>query len=328
MKKMKTLKKFWLSLIGIFIIGTMLIGTDVQAMMKSSEDSTNLVILFNNNIDNNVKDFISESGGKITNELSQIGGLEVECNPELIPKIQAYNTVKSVAPNHTIEVPKEKVINLENYTKTGMLVNKTGDNNKDGDLYNAYQWDIKRVTNSGQSFELSSGNHNVVIGIIDSGVKEDHPDLEKNFMGGENFVSKGFNSDGTETGNSDDIEDRLGHGTYVAGDIAANGRVKGVAPNIGFKSYRVFNSQGATTATIVSSAIIKAVNDGVNVINLSMAGYALKGKCYWTDPNTGIKYNLGDDMAEYKLYERAIKYAIKHNVTVVTAAGNGGSRNY
>ncbi|MCS4482248.1 S8 family serine peptidase [Clostridium botulinum] len=62
-------------------------------------------------------------------------------------------------------------------------------------------------------------------------------------MGGENFVSKGFNDDETETGNSNDIEDRFGHGTYVAGNIAANGKVKGVAPNIGFKSYRVFDSK-------------------------------------------------------------------------------------
>jgi subtilisin family serine protease len=141
-------------------------------------------------------------------------------------------------------------------------------------------------------------------------------------MGGKNFVPKNFNDDKTETGNPDDIEDRFGHGTYVAGNIAANGRVKGVAPNIGLKSYRVFDANKNTDATIISAAIIKATNDGVRVINLSMASYDLKGKCYWIDPNTGIKYNLGNDMAEYELYKRAIKYAIKHNVVVVTAAGN------
>ena len=74
----------------------------------------------------------------------------------------------------------------------------------------------------------------------------------------------------------------------------------------------------------MSQAIIKAVDDGVNVINLSVSGYNLKGKCYWIDPNTGIEYDLGDDIAEYELYKRAIKYAVKHNVTVVTASGNEG----
>ncbi|EDU38468.1 S8 family serine peptidase [Clostridium sporogenes] len=320
MKKEKIFRKFYLLLIGIFIIGAMFIDNNVQAMNKNSEGSTNLVILFNNNIDNDVKNFISESGGKITKEFTEIGGMEVECNSKLIPEIRTYDTVKSIAPNHNIEVPKEKTIDFKDYIKRAINV----DNNEDGDLYNEYQWDIKRVTNSGKSFELNSGNHDIVIGIIDSGIKKDHPDLEKNFMGGENFVPKEFNSDKTETGTPNDIEDRVGHGTYVAGNIAANGRAKGVAPNIGFKSYRVFDSEKTTNATIVSSAIIKATNDGVKVINLSMTGYDLKGKCYWTDPDTGIKHDLGDDAAEYELYKRAIGYAIKHKVTVVTAAGNDG----
>ena len=325
MKKRKIFKKFCSTLLVIFMVSILFTGTTVQAVTANSEDSINLVVLFNNNtIDTNVEDFISESGGKIVSNLSEVGGLEVKCNSALIPKIQSYDTVKSLAPNHNIKLPKEKTIEFKNYGNRKIAANRANDNNKDGDFYNLYQWDIKRVTNNGKSFEICTGNHDVVIAIVDSGIKKDHPDLEKNFMGGENFVSKDFNGDETETGDVDDIKDRLGHGTYVAGNIAANGRTKGVAPNIGFKSYRVFDSKGNTNATIVSSAIIKATDDGAKVINLSMSGYDLKGKCYWTDPKTGIKYNVGDDMAEYELYKRAIKYAIKHNVTVVTAAGNDG----
>lgn len=324
MKKGKNFRKIYFLLIGIFIILTMSINTNVQATKMNSESNTNLIILFNNNIDSNVENFISESGGKVVNKLSDIGGLEVQCNSKLIPKIQAYDTVKSVAPNHTINIPKEKTIDFEDYVNKKITINKIQDDNTDVNLYNTYQWDIKRVTRDGESFKLNSGNHNIVIGIIDSGIKKDHPDLEKNFMGGKNLLPKRFNDDETESGNPDDVEDRVGHGTYVAGNIAANGRVKGVAPNIGFKSYRIFDSKKETNAAIVSSAIIMATNDGVNVINLSIADYDLKGKCYWTDHNTGITYDLGDNMAEYELYKRAIKYAIKHNVIVVTAAGNDG----
>lgn len=162
----------------------------------------------------------------------------------------------------------------------------------------------------------------MVVGIIDSGVDTTHPDLTDNFLGGKNLVPADFEDDSSETGDTNDVTDRFGHGTNVAGIIAANGRTKGVAPNIGFKSYRIFNEDGDTTATICSSAIINAVNDGVKVINLSIAGYDLKGKCYWTDPDTGIKYKLGDDMAEYSLLKRAIKYATANGVTVVAAAGN------
>lgn len=180
----------------------------------------------------------------------------------------------------------------------------------------------KKVTHNGESFNLESGNHNVVVGIIDSGVDTTHPDLVSNFLGGKNLVPANFENDSSETGDLNDVTDRYGHGTSVAGEIAANGRTKGVAPNIGFKSYRIFNDQGETNPTICSSAIMQAVNDKVKVINLSIESYDLKGKCYWTDPDTGIKYKLGDDMAEYSLLKRAIKYATKNGITVVAAAGN------
>ena len=121
-----------------------------------------------------------------------------------------------------------------------------------------------------------------------------------------------------------DVEDRFGHGTRVAGQIAANGRIKGIAPNIGFKSYRVFNKNGETTASICADAIINAVTDGTKVINLSFGGYYLDGKCIWTDCKTGKEYDLGDNMADYSLLERAIKFALKNNVIVVSAAGNEG----
>lgn len=321
MIRKKSLKKLYFILVLIFMLISTFTNTSVQAKVMDShnEDNVNLVVLFNEEtIDKNIEEFIEGSGGEIVNTLSEIGGIEVKCNANLIAKIQSYDTVKSLAPNHNIKAPNEKIVEFSESKKA-----RSADTS-DGDLYNQYQWDIKRITNDGKSFDLGTGSHDVVIAVIDSGVKTDHPDLVDNFMGGENFIPKGFNNDDSETGDPDDVEDRLGHGTYVTGNIAANGRTKGVAPNIGFRSYRVFDSEGNTNASIVSQAIIKAVDDNVNVINLSMSGYDLKGKCYWTDPNTGIEYDLGDDMAEYELYKRAIKYAVKHNVTVVTAAGNDG----
>lgn len=317
----KMFKKFYSILLILFMIMTVCNNTEVQAKVKNlnSEDDVNLVVLFNEDeIDKSLEDLIENLGGEVINNLSEIGAIEVKCSTDLITEIQSYNTVKSLAPNHNIKAPEENV--MEFHQNKVMKNNK----NSEADLYELYQWDIKRVTNNGKSFDLGSGSHDIVIAVIDSGVKTDHPDLEKNFMGGENFIPQGFNGDNSETGDPDDVEDRLGHGTYVTGTIAANGRTKGVAPDIGFKSYRIFDSEGNTNATIISQAIIKAVDDGVNIINLSMSGYNLKGKCYWTDNNTGIEYNLGDDMAEYELYKRAIKYAVNHNITVITASGNDG----
>ncbi|WP_160692570.1 S8 family serine peptidase [Clostridium sp. C2-6-12] len=307
---MKNVQKkliYFLTIVVIFSF-TILPTNIVVTAATTNDKNIDLVILFNDNsIDKNVKDIVTNSGGKILNEFPELGGIEVECPAKLIPAIKSQTSVHSLSPNHIIKLSNEK---SEEFT------------NSEDNLYENYQWDIKRVTNNGESFNLESGNHDVIVGIIDSGVDKTHPDLINNFLGGKNLVPANFGNDPSETGNSNDITDKLGHGTNIAGIIAANGKIKGVAPNIGFKSYRIFNQHGDTSATICSSAIMTSVNDGVKVINLSLGAYDLKGKCYWTDPNTGIKYNLGDDMAEYSLFKRAIKYATENNVTVVAAAGN------
>lgn len=292
-------------------------NADVLTQHSTSESTTvNLIVLFKNEtIDSEVKNFIVQNKGEIKTELSEVGTLEIECDASLVPKIKNYSSVQSLTPNNILKIPKEKTIPFK---ESKQLFNE----NQPADLYDMYQWDIKRITNNGDSFSLETGNHDVVVGIIDSGVDIGHYDLKDNLLGGENLVPKNFQGDSSETGDITDFQDRLGHGTFVTGAIAANGRTKGVAPDIGFRSYRIFDSQGVTDETIISSAIIKATDDGVKVINLSITGYNVKGKCYWTDPETGETHIINDDMEEYSAYKRAIKYAMKNGVTVVSAAGN------
>jgi subtilisin family serine protease len=281
---------------------------------STSTTNINLIITYkNNSIDSNVEKFITNSGGQVLLEMPEIGATKVKCSPNLIPSIQADSNVESISPDTIIRLQQTKQVDFNQYSKV---------DTKKADLFNQYQWDIKEVTNNGESFNLQTGNHNVVVGIIDTGVDEEHPDLKANFLGGENFVPANFENDSTETGNPSDIEDRVGHGTHVAGTIAGNGRIMGVAPNVGFKSYRVFDAIGDTSSSIISSAIVQATKDKVKVINLSIEGYNLKGKCYWTDPSTGKVYDLENNMSDYLLYKKAIKYAVNHGVTVVTAAGN------
>lgn len=307
------MKKLMVFLLSILITTFNLTFSLVHAQELESSDIDLIVVFNDNNIDYNVEKTILQSGGQVIKKFSELGSIEVKCKADVMTQIKSYPTVESISPNHTFKLSQEK---MKEFNESSSF------STEKADLYNMYQWDIKKVTNNGKSFDLESGNHNVIVGIIDSGVNKNHPDLKANFLGGENFIPKGFEDDSTEMGDPSDIDDSLGHGTHIAGTIAGNGRIMGVAPNMGFKSYRIFNSQGNTTASIVSSAIIKATNDGVKVINLSVGGYNLKGKCFWTDPSTGKTYKLGDDIAEYSLYKRAIQYAVKKGVTVVASAGN------
>ncbi|MDQ0417206.1 minor extracellular serine protease Vpr [Croceifilum oryzae] len=132
----------------------------------------------------------------------------------------------------------------------------------------------------------------VKVAVIDSGIDKDHPDLRKNYLGGYDFVD-----------NDDNPEDTAGHGTHVAGIIAANGKIKGVAPEASLLVYRAWDGSKGGTNEIVR-AIDRAITDGAEVINISL----------------GIPY-YGTDTP----INKAIQKAIDKNITVVTAAGNAGS---
>lgn len=180
------------------------------------------------------------------------------------------------------------------------------------------QWDMQAITHNGESYNTYSGDKNVTVGIIDSGITPSHHDLKDNLVpGSKNLVPKGGlrGEEPNETGNISEIQDLTGHGTHVAGLIAANGYMKGIAPNIGIKSYRVFGSHSADSSWVIK-AIVEAAKDDVDVINLSLGSYLIKGKTF----SNGEKST--EELAEIKAYEKAIKYAQRLGSVVVASAGN------
>jgi subtilisin family serine protease len=133
------------------------------------------------------------------------------------------------------------------------------------------------------------------VAVVDTGVAE-HPDLDLD--GGENTV---VGEDKTQYG-----DNGLGHGTHVAGIIAAHGQppagVRGLAPAAALRSYRVF-AQGSDSASnyAITKAIDRAVEDGCDLINLSLGG------------------GPADEAIE-----AAIQHARGHGSLVIAAAGNDG----
>ncbi|UCE03984.1 MAG: S8 family serine peptidase [Candidatus Latescibacterota bacterium] len=103
-----------------------------------------------------------------------------------------------------------------------------------------------------------------------------------------------------------DPSDESGHGTHVAGIIAADGRLRGVAPFVRLMPVRaafgtIFGA-GSLETDDAAAAIIYAVDNGARVLNLS-----------WGDTQ------------ESRLVREALEYALERDVIVVAAAGNGAS---
>jgi len=158
----------------------------------------------------------------------------------------------------------------------------------------------------------------VKVGIIDTGIDYDHPDLGSCFGPGckvefgWDFVGDDYNSGGAGTApipNPDpDPDDCNGHGTHVAGitgaKAAAAGGVTGVAPEVTLGAYRVFGCAGSSSADVINAALERAWADGMQVVNMSL-GAALQWPQYPT------------------VYMSAV--LAKNGVSVVASAGNNGA---
>jgi subtilisin len=139
----------------------------------------------------------------------------------------------------------------------------------------------------------------VTVGVIDTGVG-DHPDLV--VAGGENTVQGERPEDWRDNG--------AGHGTHVAGIVAARGRrsgngalgVRGLAPAVKLRSYRVFG-KGRDLASnfAILKALDRAVADNCDLVNMSLGG---------TEPDAATSAAIADARAR--------------GVLVIAAAGNDG----
>lgn len=134
--------------------------------------------------------------------------------------------------------------------------------------------------------ELGLDGSGIRVAIMDTGIDIDHPDFGGNGVPGANDtpfpnakIVAGYDFVGDAyTGPSGPVapvpggrpDDCNGHGTHVAGIVAADGTVKGVAPKARLGAYRVFGCTGSTSADIMVAAMERALADGMHVLNMSI----------------------------------------------------------
>jgi subtilisin family serine protease len=154
--------------------------------------------------------------------------------------------------------------------------------------YGAAQWGLRAV-NAEAAWSATRGG-GVTVAVIDSGVDAGHPDLAGRLLPQIDLVADGW------TGDPD------GHGTHVAGIIAASldgVGVAGLANQVTVLPVRVLDATGVGDFQTGALGIIEAVSAGARVINLSL----------------GSSYNSA-------VQAQAVQYAIDSGVTVIAAGGN------
>lgn len=160
-------------------------------------------------------------------------------------------------------------------------------------------WGVEYVYNN-SIVSQTSGGQGVKVAVLDTGINAAHPDLKARIG-----ACKDFTNFRTPLVNGK-CEDKNGHGTHVAGIIAADGGadglgIYGVAPEASLYAFKVCGLSGSCYADDVAMGIRTAADAGVQVINMS----------------------LGSDKPS-NLISDAVSYAASKNVLVVAAAGNDG----
>ncbi|GGQ49714.1 S8 family serine peptidase [Couchioplanes azureus] len=162
------------------------------------------------------------------------------------------------------------------------------------DPYRSSQWDFAKLRIA-TAWQRSTGA-GVTVAVVDSGVEAGHPDLGGRVLPGIDLVA---DTSGTSA-------DPNGHGTHVAGTIAAvtgNGvGVSAIAPDARILPVRALDAQGNGAMSDVAAGIVYATDRGAQVINLSLGS-----------------------TSQVASVSNAVAYARAHGVVVVAAAGNSRS---
>ncbi|HEX7318020.1 MAG TPA: S8 family serine peptidase [Pyrinomonadaceae bacterium] len=239
-------------------------------------------------------------GGSRVEKLEARHGQDVDA---LLAELRQNSLVEFVEPNYLIN-RDEVVPDDPRFPEQWALKN----NGATGGLTGA---DVQTVP----AWQLTKGARKTVIAVVDSGIDFSHPDLQNNQWTNDAERNNGKDDDGN--GLTDDLHgwdwvtnsgaviDGQGHGTLVAGIIAAEGNngvgTTGVMWRAGLMSLRVLDNAGAGDVADAVEAIDYAVEHGARVIN-----------CSW-----------GTDQESAALKE-AIQRAGAGGAVVVSSAGNDG----
>jgi thermitase len=149
------------------------------------------------------------------------------------------------------------------------------------DSYLAERWGVSKIE-APQAWQITRGDQSIIVAVLDTGINKDNKDLADRMVDEVNFT------------NSPTSDDLYGHGTHMAGTIAA------IAPECRLMNVKVADDMGKCEPSVVAKGIIWAVNHGAKIINLSLS------------------------MVASPTLEEAVSYAWSQGAILIAAAGNKG----
>lgn len=278
--------------ISVLFILTMVFAF-VPSQAAAEAEPVRYTVVFNGTkIPKKAADMIADAGGELVKTFEEIGvGIAVSSDPDFEEAVKGVKGILAADAERYLALPQTYAYE---YTDQEAAVVEP--------YYSIYQWDIRRVR-ADQAWEKTTGSHDTVVAILDTGIAWNHPDLASNMVFADCFSTQESCSV---------YPDLHWHGTHVAGTVAANsgGGVVGVGPDLGLASYNVFELfDGGVVAfdEAIWEAMLDVADKGFDVINMSLGSYAVM--------NEG-------GAAEWVAWNRVADYVTRQGVTIVASSGN------
>jgi lantibiotic leader peptide-processing serine protease len=347
---MSAMRKIFRSSIAIVLAaaGLMLLPASPGGAAAGDETGSYLVLYAKGASLQQGRAAVAAAGGTVVHENSRIGLAEVtSANPSFLRDVDAQAALKGAARDRSIAgirpgmSPKfaEERLQKERDAAVPHSGGPAVKASPGTDALTGYQWDMRMIgaQDADGSPALEERGAGVLVGIIDTGIDGNHPDIAPNFS---NALSRNFTTDMPDIDGPCEYADCVdpanvdhdGHGTHVAGTVASpiNGLgITGVAPEATLVNVRAGQDSGYFFLGPTVDALTYAADTGIDVVNMSFYVdpwlYNCPGGDDYVEAPAGKP--TAEELAEQALIRsamlEAIDYAHAHGVTMVAAAGNG-----
>ncbi|MFD9896245.1 S8 family serine peptidase [Amycolatopsis sp. NPDC059027] len=252
---------------------------------------------------------VRRAGGTVVSSYPQVGVVVAyTAKDDFAAKVRGTRGIEAVGATRTAKLPVEFFAARKDVRYTGPGSPNSGQVPAEGTA-----WDVPAL-GLDAAHQVSDGSRRVVAGVLDTGVDDTHPELAGAFDARNSVSCLSGWADRSPGAWRPTLD---GHGTHVAGTIAAarNGTgVVGIAPGVRLASVKLAELDDTETAESMVCGFVWAAEHGFAVTNNSYRSIPWRYNCDNQIDQAAIKLAVG----------RAVAYAQRRNVLVVASGGNAG----
>src|SRR3989344_5302184 len=231
-------KKVWFLFLPVFL--SLFLFTTGQSQAQTDSSPKRFIIKYKNQTSSQTKDSIKKTyQARLEQKLEHLNAESITTDASNLQKIRSHPRVEYIEPD--FKATKTEIPNDPSFNS---------------------QWGLSKINASG-AWDITHGSTNVKVAVVDTGINTSNPDLSNKVDLQANFTT-------------DPLGDGDGHGTHVAGIIAASTNnsvgIAGTGYNTRLLSVKVLDNTGSGYYSWIANGIIWASDNGAKVINLSLGG--------------------------------------------------------